>query len=226
MPPFPPTSPLPSSSLPSKNCVSIALCNVAAASYYHTQAISASDDEGTATAAAPGAPDKAVLQAWSGEGAPGRGGAAEGACHSRQSNSDRGGGGGGGGRLRSKSDESTPGPRRQSHESDGASVGQGPGNERSGMSLVDGSGPSSGGADSSGGGDGGDQYWLMTTGILPEIINGCLATATADVKSNLIKAMNNLMVSEERRAALVEGNKMSSLFELVHGYTSEVKNNA
>lgn len=73
-----------------------------------------------------------------------------------------------------------------------------------------------------GGGVGGDQYWLRTTDILRDIVDGCLATATADVKSNLIKAMNNLMVSNERRAALVAGHEISSLFELVHGYTPEV----
>lgn len=67
-----------------------------------------------------------------------------------------------------------------------------------------------------------DQYWLVTTNILRDIIDGCLATATADVKSNLIKAMNNLMVSNERRAELVAGHEMSRLFELVHGYTPEV----
>lgn len=73
------------------------------------------------------------------------------------------------------------------------------------------------------GGDAGGRYWLMTTDILREIIDGGLATATVDVKSNLIKAMNNLMLSDERRAVLVSGDKMSTLFALVHGYTPEVR---
>ena len=192
--PFSLSASLPSLCRSGKNFVSIALCNVAAASYCHTQALSASADDGAATAAMAGAPYQATVQAWSG-GAQGRGGS---------------------GGLRAKSDESDLSSRRQSRESDKSNVGQGRGNEN-GLSAAD--GPSSGGAD---GGRGGDCFWLMMTGILPDIINGCLATATADVKSNLIKAMNNLMVSEERRAALVQGNEISSLFELVHGYTPEV----
>lgn len=75
-----------------------------------------------------------------------------------------------------------------------------------------------------GGGDDntGGKYWLMTTDILRDIVDGCLASATVDVKANLIKAMNNLMLSPERRAALVSGN-MPTLFSLVHGYTPEVR---
>ncbi|CAM9232465.1 unnamed protein product, partial [Ectocarpus sp. 13 AM-2016] len=69
----------------------------------------------------------------------------------------------------------------------------------------------------------GDRLWLTNTNILRDTIAGCLASATADVKSNLIKAMNNLMVSRERRATLVAGDEMSTLFELVHGYTPEVR---
>lgn len=68
-----------------------------------------------------------------------------------------------------------------------------------------------------------DRFWLTSTDILRDTIAGCLASATADVKSNLIKAMNNLMVSKERRATLVAGDEMPALFELVHGYTPEVR---
>lgn len=70
----------------------------------------------------------------------------------------------------------------------------------------------------------GDRFWLTNTNILRDTIAGCLASATADVKSNLIKAINNIMVSKERRATLVAGDEMPALFELVHGYTPEVCN--
>lgn len=185
--------------------MSVALCNVAAASYCERKTLSTSDGEGTATAATSKAPDKADAKVGD-DGAQGKDASKganqreiDGSSSSSSSSS----------RLNRKSDE--PDSNHEISESDVNRP------QRQGSSPSVNDGPSDGGA-----ADGGDQYWLITTNILRDIIDGCLASATADVKSNLIKAMNNLMVSDERRAALVEGDEMSSLFELVHGYTPEV----
>lgn len=70
---------------------------------------------------------------------------------------------------------------------------------------------------------GGRSYWLKSTDILRTVIAGGLVRATGEVKGNLIKAMNNLMCSEETRTELVASNQMGNLFELVHGYTHEVR---
>eukprot|EP00903_Cladosiphon_okamuranus_P019404 g17841.t1 len=179
-----------------RNYVSVALCNVAAASYCEMQLLSASEDESAATAATTGVADKAVAKA--GEATKGTN---QRQIDGRSSSSSI---------LSYKNDESDH--NHQTSESDTTTT-----QERTSSLPVD-DGPST-----AGGANGGDQYWLMTTDILRDIVDSCLASATADVKSNLIKAMNNLMVSDERRAALVEGKEMSSLFELVHGYTPEVR---
>lgn len=73
-----------------------------------------------------------------------------------------------------------------------------------------------------GGGDG-DHYWLRSTDFLRDIIAGGLIRTTGDVKGHLIKAMNNIMCSEETRAAFAASNQMRNFFELVHGYTPQVK---
>lgn len=159
------------------------------------QILSASDDESAATATTTGAPDVAAAKAGDG-GAQGRNAVKD--VNQRQL---RRSGSSSSSRLSRKNEES------DHSESDTHQL------QRHGSSLSVDDGSAVGGS---------DEYWLMTTNILRDIIDGCLASATADVKSNLIKAMNNLMVSDERRAALVEGNEMSSLFELVHGYTPEV----
>lgn len=176
--------------------MSVALCNVAAASYSEMHLLCASDDESTATAATAGVADKAAAKA---------GNAMKGTDQrqitGRSSSS---------GSLSRKNDESD-----HNHETSESDVNRTQ-EQMSTLSVDDRPG-------AGGGANGVDQYWLMTTNILRDVIDGCLASATADVKSNLIKAMNNLMVSDERRAALVEGNEMSSLFELVHGYTPEVR---
>lgn len=65
--------------------------------------------------------------------------------------------------------------------------------------------------------------WLRSTDILPKIISGGLVRATGEVKGNLLRAMNNLMCSPRRRAEIVNGQQMANLFELVHGYTDEVR---
>lgn len=167
------------------------------------QILSASDDESAATAAATaGASDKAAAKV--GDVGAQRMDAVNG------ENQRQIGGSSSGSRLTRKNDE--PDHKPEISESDV--------NRTQSQEINP---PVDDGPGAGGGADGGDQYWLMTTNFLRDIIDGCLATATADVKSNLIKAMNNLMVSDERRAALVEGNEMSSLFELVHGYTPEVQ---
>ena len=78
-----------------------------------------------------------------------------------------------------------------------------------------------------GGRDGGDgaegRQWLESTTILQEIIAGALASASAEVKGNLIKTLNNLMCSKSTRAALVADNTLPVLFKLVRGNTPEVR---
>lgn len=69
---------------------------------------------------------------------------------------------------------------------------------------------------------GGDSNWLRTTDILGDIISGGLVRATAEVKGNLIKALNNLMYWKVTRTGLVTSSRMSDFFQLVHGYTPEV----
>lgn len=68
-----------------------------------------------------------------------------------------------------------------------------------------------------------ERYWLRSTDILPKIIAGGLVRATGEVKGNLLRAMNNLMCSQRTRAEIVHGQQMANLFELVHGYTDEVR---
>lgn len=65
--------------------------------------------------------------------------------------------------------------------------------------------------------------WLRSTDILPKIIAAGLVRANGEVRGNLLKAMSNLMCSPETRAEIVNGKRMTSLFELVQGYTGEVR---
>lgn len=194
----------------SQNYVSIALCNVAAASHCETQLLPAREDESAATGAPDEAPmEKGNLGAQGGDTVQGSR-QRQNSAGSTNTNSKRS----------LKDHESDHNSSSRSHESCVSDVSKSPGHESS-VSVGDGDGPDAGVGVGVASGVG-DQYWLMTTDILRDVIDGCLASATADVKNNLIKAMNNLMVSNERRAALVVGHEMSSLFALVHGYTPEV----
>ena len=85
-------------------------------------------------------------------------------------------------------------------------------------------GRTAGGRDGGGVCDGVEgRQWLESTTILQEIITGALTSASAEVKGNLIKTLNNLMCSKSTRAALVADNKLPALFQLVRGNTPEVR---
>lgn len=192
-----------------QNYVSIALCNVAAASHCETQQLLPTrQDEIAVTGAPHGAPMKEGSGGAQGNdtvqgGSSQRQGGAASSIHGRPS--------------LLKDNEPEHSPIVQSQEIGALDISKARGESSVSADNVDGPG-----AAGVAGGVCGDQYWLRTTNILRDIIDECLATATANVKSNLIKAMNNLMVSNERRAVLVAGHEMSSLFGLVHGYTPEV----
>ncbi|CAM9705796.1 unnamed protein product [Ectocarpus sp. 8 AP-2014] len=175
--------------------VSVALCNVAAAIQCETQLPSPRNDGSTATTEPASTQEKAAVNEGGG-GGHGK----DTNDHGSQRQSD---GGSSTHSLRSREPDNN---HMVSHEGSGAAVSETIDSNEGSVAA----------------GDGG-RFWLTNTNILRDIIAGCLASATADVKSNLIKAMNNLMVSKERRATLVAGDEMPALFELVHGYTPEVR---
>ncbi|CAN0262976.1 unnamed protein product, partial [Ectocarpus sp. 12 AP-2014] len=177
--------------------VSVALCNVAAAVQCEIQLPSPRNDEARPVPAT--TQDEAAVKEGGG-GGHGGGHGKDTNDHGIQRQSD---GGSSTQSLRSREPDNN---HMVSHEGRGASVSETIDSNEGSVAAGD-----------------GDRFWLTNTNILRDTIAGCLASATADVKSNLIKAMNNLMVSRERRATLVAGDEMPTLFELVHGYTPEVR---
>lgn len=68
-----------------------------------------------------------------------------------------------------------------------------------------------------------DDNWIKSTNLLREIVTRGLLRSTPEVKGNLVKAINNLMCSENTRTALVTSNYIPLVFDLVRVNTSEVR---
>lgn len=176
--------------------MSVALCNVAAATQCETQLLSPRNDGSVATPEPASPQDKAAVNEGGGAG------------HGKDTNDNAS-------QRQSDGGSSTQSLKVREPDNNNHVVTH-EGSEAAVSATVD----SNEGSVATGDGD---RFWLTNTDILRDTIAGCLASATADVKSNLIKAMNNLMVSKERRATLVTGDEIPALFELVHGYTPEVR---
>lgn len=199
---------------------SIALCNIAAAS--HTETVRESQNNGYPEPDSIAAPVETAMSAATAMATRDEKRTVEGVMEGEQDDTRADGGGGGGGgdafygadcerdaKIKDKVNSAAGriGDTLASAAIAAAARAMESGDSRA--SFVIGSGEN-------------HEYWLRSTDNLREIVAGALVRSTREMKGNIIKAINNLMCSEETRVALVKGNQMPHLFQLVHGYTPEV----